>query len=298
MYQDSAYLRFRLWYIMQPRAIRTLLAINLGLYVFWVFFGGIQEVANMLSALFIVQPPFSLRSPLALGLYSFLNPFGGLGGVLHLLFVLSLLYWFGNLYETMYRTRHTWILYIGGGLLGGVVTFLVGSLLGENNWALVGAMPAVLAILAAVAYLYPSESITLFFMIRIPIRWLLAGLTLLEASKGIHGIASVVAVLFGLGFAYWEQQGVLVSRSKAVKSPVKKVSEKARSSPPIRQYPQQNEGFSLSMITKASKEMHVKPQVVSLEEESIDALLDKINEKGYENLTDAEKKRLYEASKQ
>jgi len=100
--------------------------------------------------------PLFLSQPWSLVTYMFLH-----AGVLHLLFNMLWLYWFGQLFLSLYSARHFRGLYILGGLCGGLLymlaynvfpyfsNYLIGSFL-------LGASASVLAIVVATAVRSPE----------------------------------------------------------------------------------------------------------------------------------------------
>ena len=305
MYNNSAFTRFRLWYLIQPVALRTILGINIVFFVAWWMLLQYFDVANSIIGLIgIVHTPISWLLPVQLVAYNFVNLFGGLGGLIHVFFMLSILFWFGKMYEEMHGSRKMWALYLLGGFFGALVTILIHTF-SNQSVVLYSAIPAIIAVLSAIAVFYPHERIMLFFALAIPIRFFVAGLVLIELFS-FAGIACVGAAVFGIAFALAEQRGQDWSawlllfdfrRKPAPKRPSYKPQPSAR--PTQSHVTRRNESVtsvSIQQRVAAPKKEQNDVETPRSASEEIDRILDKINEKGYESLTEREKKTLYEAS--
>ena len=91
--------RFRVWYAAQPRALRTLVAINVVLYLLWqIVFIHIDVVAEFVWQQLALNPdvPGVLFEPWQFLTYAFLHLQPGLGGLLHVGFNMLWLWWIGR----------------------------------------------------------------------------------------------------------------------------------------------------------------------------------------------------------
>ena len=105
-----------------------------------------------------------VKQPWSLFTYMFLH-----AGILHLLFNMLWLYWFGRMFLSLYSARHFRGLYLLGGLCGGLLYMLAYNLFPYFNQflfgsVLVGASASVLAIVVATAVRIPDFQISFMFV--------------------------------------------------------------------------------------------------------------------------------------
>ncbi|MBQ8443049.1 MAG: rhomboid family intramembrane serine protease, partial [Bacteroides sp.] len=108
--------------------------------------------------------PLFLKQPWSLVTYMFLH-----AGVLHLLFNMLWLYWFGQLFLSLYSARHFRGLYILGGLCGGLLYMLAYNVFPYfSNYLygsfLLGASASVLAVVVATAVRSPEYRVNFMFI--------------------------------------------------------------------------------------------------------------------------------------
>lgn len=108
--------------------------------------------------------PLFLKQPWSLVTYMFLH-----AGALHLLFNMLWLYWFGQLFLSLYSARHFRGLYILGGLCGGLLYMLAYNVFPYfSNYLygsfLLGASASVLAIVVATAVRSPEYRVNFMFV--------------------------------------------------------------------------------------------------------------------------------------
>lgn len=186
--------------------------------------------------------------------------------ILHILCNMLWLYWIGIICLECYSRRQFVILYIGGGLLGGLL-YLVGSTLVHFPSAgLLGSSAAVLSIVTATAFRVPDYQLNLFIIGRVKIKWLcaicLALMLLTVGDSNLGGqFAHLGGLLFGLIFFCAIKYEWFKKRNKCV----------------IINLPQNRDNNT---------------------EAELDKLLIKIKQSGYNSLTGKEKRRLTELSKE
>lgn len=129
------------------------------------------------------------------------------GGLMHLVFNMIVLYFFSRLVLSDTGDRGLVHLYIVGGLLGGVCQLLLGAAAGLSDQMLVlGASGAVYAIMVYGACLAPRQTVLLFFVFPIELRWLVIFLVLAgvyASFQTLHGVAGGTADAAHLGGALW-----------------------------------------------------------------------------------------------
>ncbi len=155
-----------------------LIYINVGIFiigtlinVFLQLFGfSIPDIFGIfaLPASFIgfIHRPWSLLT------YMFMH-----AGILHILFNMLWLYWFGSLFLHFFSAKHLRGLYVLGGICGGLlymVAYNVFPLFSSQiaGSTLVGASASVLAIVAATAYREPNYRVQLFLFGAIRLKYL------------------------------------------------------------------------------------------------------------------------------
>lgn len=213
----------------------------------------------------------------------------------HILWNMIVLYWIGTIYQDFQGPSSTFRVYAGGGILGGLTYMLAyhafpvfKPLIPESY--LLGASGGVVALVVAAATLTPSYRLRVFFA-EVPLKWLalfIIATFLFSIPKGNAGghMAHLGGALYGFLFvrhsqgrlfngeffnAFRERVGWFFGRKKR---------------------PDERHLYRTRVVHYRS-ETDEEPH-----EEVINAILDKINQSGYESLTRAEKELLFKASKQ
>lgn len=183
---------------------------------------------------------------------------------LHLIFNMLWLYWFGRMLMNTDRSSTLLILYIGGGLLGGI-SYIVANAYGMTSAGrLMGSSAAILSVMVYTAVRQPDRPLPLFILGEIKLKWI-AIVTVCITLAGGAGIATHIAHIGGAIFPF-----------------VYIVWRKRKKFTPLRR-----------------KDMDIKPILSRREAEAeLDRLLDKIRISGYDSLSDKEKKHLDTLSKQ
>lgn len=294
--------RIRLWYYTQPPALRTILAINVILYLLWQLLfrhiGATSAFTTEYLALLATFPEI-VYHPWQLITYSFLHLSFGLGGFLHILFNMLWLVWVGRDFEYSDGSNRFLAVYLLAAIGGGIFAVLEGVLFSKTA-LVVGASGSVLGILAAVATFYPTRSIGLLFIGNIRLAYLVIGFLFLDilfagASSTAIG-AHIGGALTGFLFARAERAGVdLHTWAGIFFSNRRKRSSSSR---------QPSGGSALGRLenwlgskksrgeeTATIHQMPVReePREKSGTEKNLDRLLDKINEHGIESLTEEER---------
>lgn len=266
-------------------AVKYLLIINIGIFI-------IQNFAPMLGfekTLGLGLQPYDINHKFAIWqfvTYMFLH-----GGVLHLLFNMLVLWLIGSEVEKYWGSatflKYFFLTGIGGGLCFYIFNLNAGPSLGT-----VGASGALYGLLVAFAIMFPDRYITLLLFLILPIsiraRYLvlfLVGMALfLEltgSSDGVAHLAHLGGAAFGFVYMRWDFIFGQFKKYNLERQRKAWISEQER----------------LSAKSRREQEQREKRQAEKkIRQEEIDILLDKINEIGYDNLTEKEKQRLREAS--
>lgn len=281
-----------------PPVIKWLLIGNTAVWLLMAFFlapfklggmpiGGDFGILTKLLALWPIGENFW---PWQLFTYMFLH--GGLG---HLFFNMFALWMFGMELENVWGSKRFLIYYLACGLGGAVANLFVAPLLGQAA-PTVGASGAVFGVLVAFGMLFPDRPIYLYFLLPIRAKYFISAYILLELFFGVTGSSSGVAHFAHLGgaavgFVYtlmlkrgmsfgdvWDQvRGMPTGTSRQPRS--------------FRHDEIQDAKF---FDIKTGGPMEGEDE---LNQEVVDAILDKINRSGYQSLTDEEKRILSEASR-
>ncbi|MBL7928351.1 MAG: rhomboid family intramembrane serine protease [Bacteroidia bacterium] len=208
-------------------------------------------------------------------------------GILHLLFNMLWLYWMGRIFMEFLGSRKLLSVYLIGGMTGAVLFMTAYQALplfsGIREFgSVIGASGSVLAITVAAATLVPDYSIGLLFFGQVKLKYLAVAAVVLDLlsmagpNAGGH-IAHLGGALFG--FIYVKQ---LRSRTN------------------IGAWMDSLTTFIENLFSKNKPVMrvvHRKKNAEVTDQETIDRILDKISQSGYESLTSAEKEILFKASK-
>jgi len=255
--------------------VKNLLLANIGIYIIQLFTARMGPVPPLIWA--FALRPVEVTSHFAvwrLVTYMFLH-----GSVLHIFFNMFTLWMFGCEVERTLGSRYFLKYYFITGIGAGLFFLLF-------NWgspgSVIGASGAIYGVLVAFAVLFPHRIITLLIFFVLPVRmkaWHLVaifiGISLLSGIQGqVFGVSDGVAHLAHLGGAL---VGYLMLRGN-------------------------------TLISLAVHEVHVRQQRKKIEmeqrkkeeirrkREEVDRILDKINEVGYDKISEREKKVLREFS--
>ena len=283
----------------KDNGLYKIMAINILLYfIFMVLrvfltLGGAEGVyREMLSYLMMpASIPYFISQPWTIFTYMFLHE-----GFFHILFNMLFLYWFGLLINEFLGSRKLVNLYILGGLTGGLFYLLIYNVAPYFNDQLdgalmLGASAGVYAIVVGAATLSPNTEFHLILLGPVKIKYIAIFYVLVAfANSSGSNAGGELAHLGGaaLGFLYILQ----LKKGRDLGYPVQVVGnffEKLFS-----QKPKVKVSYRKPVRESHSSEPVRKVDVSTQEE--IDKILDKIAEKGYENLTKEEKRKLFDFS--
>lgn len=217
-------------------------------------------------------------------------------GLMHLLFNMLWLYWFGELFLYFFSARHFRGLYFLGGILGGllymvsynVFPYFSGSVM---NSYLLGASASVLAIVVATAVKSPDYRINLLFFGSVRLKYLamvmvLADLLFVTADNAGGHISHLGGALAGWIFAFGLKTGH--DYTKWINSVIDlfgKINLKPSRKPKMKiYYGERSKDYDYNARKKQNSD-------------EIDRILDKLRKSGYDSLSSSEKKSLFDASK-
>lgn len=280
---DSFWNAFKRGFMRMPAVIRTIIAINVVIFVVMALFG--RTVSELLITLFAFNPdPFTaLTQPWRIITYMFLH-----GGGFHLIFNMLWLWWMGRMVEETVGPRTFSVIFFGAGIGGALLQVALAAIFGSN--LVIGASGAVLGIMVAFAYLFPTAPIMLLFLPPIEARFFVAGWVALDVL--FLGAGDNIARLVHLGGA---ATGFLLTKmhyegydlSAWVRPLERLFTSKPRPKNEKKKKSKRSNMYSVSDVEIMEEK----------ELDELDAILEKISKKGYDGLTAEEKKKLFDLSK-
>ena len=253
-----------------------------------------------------VHQPWSLIS------YMFLHY-----DVMHILFNMLWLYWFGAMFHQIFGTRRFVGLYFLGGIGGALLYMLAYNVLplfSSTEGLLLGASASVLAIVAATAVRQPDYKVGLLFFGQISLKWIaivtifIDVISIGSSNAGGH-IAHLGGALTGAAFALADRRGTDITAwfNRAIDRLVNLTRRRPRvkvgnfhNSPFTRtkQQPRDdNRRQPRDDRQQDERDNGRRHTMTPAEEAEMDEILKKIKLSGYSSLTAEEKRRLFEVSK-
>lgn len=202
-------------FIRPSRAIGSLIGVNVIISVMiWIadalgVAGGVavSSVADILT----LPPSWSglAYQPWTLVTYMFTQV-----SVLHLIFNMLWLYFFGVYLERILSTFSIWGLYIAGGIVGGLLYILTRTEVYTTTPHLVGASAAVIAVIAATACRLTSLRVRLILLGEVRLLWVaIVALIICFAEGGLrnpsmpaHAGGLIIGLIYGLSDRAWSER--------------------------------------------------------------------------------------------
>ncbi len=241
--------------------IKTIMIVNFVLFVMQqdYLFPAMTQIFALTPQTFFREFPNHLFQPFT---YMFLH--GGFG---HIFFNMLMLWMFGTEIELRWGTKKFARFYLLGGLAGAILTLVVKS---SQIAPMVGASAAIYSVMVAYWFMFPNRQLYIMMVLPVQVKWAIPGIMvigLLFGGANVAHFAHLGGALFG--FLYMKSD------------------------------------FSMLSLSRKFKERKQKKQEAKLEAnrknaervmKSVDEVLDRINEVGFENLTKEERKILNDAS--
>lgn len=221
------------------------------------------------------------------------------GGFSHILFNMFALWMFGSSIEDVFGSKKFLIFYLLAGVSAGLLHLFVSPLLGGSPAVTIGASGAVYGVLIAYALFFPDNLIFLYFLIPVKAKYLIGFLVVIEflavdsASSGVAHLAHLGGALFGFLYIMFDKNSYVSLKNLFNKSFYYKSKPKRDifTNPFSRSSQIDNDVQDANYYDLNHKDE------TKITQEEIDKILDKISQSGYQNLTDHEKKILFQASK-
>lgn len=219
--------------------------------------------------------------------------------LIHLIFNLLALYWFGKIFINYFSQKQLVGLYILGGI-GGAIFYLIAYNI-TNTFQyniffsyLIGASASVMAIIFALVRYIPDEEINLALIGPVKLKYLGIGMLILDiigTTSGNAGgsIAHIGGAVTGYLFGH-----LMINSGKDITEPINKLITWVNDFFKRNKKPK----FTIHKNTsKTDEEWNIENNNRKRENnEEIDRILDKIKKTGYANLSDEEKKKLFDLS--
>lgn len=264
--------------LMMTKAVKWLLISNIAAYI-------VSLVINLneICALYFVGTPHFM--PFQFITYMFMH-----GGISHLFFNMFALWMFGRIIEQTWGTKRFLIYYLVCGL-GAALIQEIGQMIGLINpdAMTIGASGAIYGILLAFGMLYPNEKIFIMFLFPIKAKYFVMGYAAIEIFEGLN-VSDGVAHFAHLGGMLFGLLLILFWRKRAYRPSNHFSGSKWRttSTRPYTEAPFYNKN-------EHSRDYEFNAQKKEQNDE-IDRILDKVRKDGYANLSESEKRKLFEAS--
>lgn len=286
-------------------ALPQIIIINVVVFLVLVIlnlFGNIDALSGINS---FVQRQFSIPSqfsefifrPWTIITYAFSH---SLNGIMHILFNMLFLYWFGKLIVEYLGNQKLINIYVLGAITGATLYLLAYNIvpgLTDHRATMVGASGAVYAVVLAAATLIPNYTFFLLFFGPVKIKYIalfvlatsLIGLNgpniggnLAHLGGGFIGVFYIKQLQSGTDWGAWIDSIMRFFMSFFVRQPKMKVSSQKKT-----------RASSTSSYSGGSQSTanNIADQA------EIDKILDKISQSGYESLSKEEKQKLFNASK-
>lgn len=284
-----------------PPVIKYLLVSNVAIFIFQYFIFGSLKVGGVplgvfFNKYFALNPIGSTLFPFypwQLVTYLFMH-----ADFWHIFLNMFALWMFGMELENIWGSRKFMAYYFMCGIGAGLANLLIAPLFTTINVPTVGASGAVYGILVAFGMLFPDRPIYMYFLFPIKAKYFVAIYILIELfSVGSNSGIAHVAHLGGgfVGFIYLlltknNINGLFRFYKPKPKVTVKKPSN-IYSNRFYEKYNSQNTDIS------DADYYDDKNDDDNISQERIDEILDKISKNGYQNLSDEEKRILFDASK-
>jgi membrane associated rhomboid family serine protease len=280
-----------------PPVVKTLLIINVVVFILMMFFGPFH--IGEISLRIIFDEIFGLM-PLGHGFYAwqlityqFVH-----ADFWHILFNMAFGLWmFGKEVEQIWGSKKFLFYYLFCGVMAGISQLMLAPIFEPVLGPTVGASGAIYGVLIAFATIFPDQYVYIYFLIPVKVKYFVIGLIVLGVlSVGGPGNIANLAHLGGAvaGYLYilydrWR----LKSGRRNAGAFQSKIDTSQWSQPGGT-----NSGIVDAKIydIKESKSFEQKSEQ-SDSQRRIDEILDKISRSGYQSLSDEEKKILFEASK-
>ena len=283
-----------------PSVIKILLISNVFIFLVQYFFLnnyhiGKVPLGNWFMYYFALMPIGEGFMPWQLLTYQFMH-----GGLMHLFFNMFALWMFGMELENLWGSKKFLIYYLACGVGAGLANLFIAPMIGPAM-PTIGASGSVYGVLVAFGMLFPERPIFLYFLFPIRAKYFVLIYIAIEflSLGGVSNVAHAAhlgGAAVGFFYVLLTRRGIDFSKYfKNIKTDKFQSQTKGNlyRNPYYDKYNRTDEYENTS--DAEFSDINKKDDEVS--QERIDEILDKISREGYQNLTEEEKKILFEASK-
>jgi membrane associated rhomboid family serine protease len=223
--------------------------------------------------------------------YQFLH--GGFG---HIFWNMFALWMFGMEIENLWGSKKFLYFYLLSGIGAGLCHLFLSPLMGGGNAPTIGASGSIFGVLIAFAMIFPNRYIFLYFFIPVKAKYLVTFFILLQLFL-VGDLSSNIAYLAHLGGALTGFIFIMLDKNTHVI--LKDIFSRSsfRTSKPFNPFGGVSDRFKRKEENIQDANYYEVKKEDEVTQEEIDRILDKISQSGYKNLTDREKRILFEASK-
>lgn len=274
--------------------INVVIFLVIGIFTVIGEIAGASAFSDFLYNQFTIPPTIGeyLTRPWTLLTYMFAH---SRGDIFHILFNMLVFYWFGRLFVEYLGSDKLVALYVLGGITGGIFYLLmfntVPYYIERSGFSgMVGASAAVYAIVVATATLIPNYTFYLLFLGPVKIKYIagfyvvISFLGTTQANAG-GNLAHLGGAL--IGFVYLKQLQAGMNWGNWITVTLDWIKDLFSSKPKVK----------VTYRSEEKRQKSAKVTVSKTSQDEIDAILDKISERGYESLSKEEKEKLFNASK-
>ncbi|MDR3627981.1 MAG: rhomboid family intramembrane serine protease [Ignavibacteriaceae bacterium] len=294
-YRPSGFGGFSLF----PPVIKNLIIINV--IVFFIQFLGGQVLIVNVPASHLIDKWFALN-PLTedgnfqvwqLITYQFMH-----GGFTHILFNMLALWMFGMEVENLWGSKKFLTFYLLCGIVAGISQLVFPALFNEPQGYTIGASGAIMGVLVAFGMLFPDRYIYIYFLLPVKAKYFVIIYIVIEffsipSGGDVAHLAHLGGALAGFIFVLFNKKPSYLRNSyynSDISGSNKFFDSLKNPSSVFKKKDDEAEDAKYYEINGDKNEPEIS-------QEEIDKILDKISQSGYQNLSDREKKVLFEASK-
>lgn len=302
-YRPSGFGGFTLF----PPIIKNLLFINIGVFVVQLIFDNLMF--NGVPGYYILSHYFALNPIMGynnLGMpfnfqiwqiitYQFMH-----ADFWHIFFNMFMLWMFGMEIEHIMGSKKFLLFYLLCGIGAGLFQLFLSPILTDSLAVTIGASGAVFGVMIAFAMFFPDRYILIYFLIPIKAKYLIAMLIVFEfvsvtESSVVAHLAHIGGAVTGFIFLLLDKRNNF-SFSNFLNSFRKQRTYDSYGSFRSPRFRRPVDDDEIQEANFYDINDSKKDEIIVTQEE-IDRILDKISQSGYQNLTEREKKILFEASK-
>jgi len=244
--------------------IKLMLVANGAIFIVQIIYNqyvelGLAWTLGLIPAKFFSEFPNLIYQPFT---YMFLH--GGFG---HIFFNMFALWMFGTEIEWSWGSRRFARFYVAAGLAGAFLTMMISS---SQPYPVIGASAAIYGVLVAYWIMFPNRLLYIYFLFPVKVKYAIPGMMILGflfSAGNIAHWAHAGGALFALTYMKLDWRWIRLGRK-----------------------------FKDLRYQRQSAKLEKNRQKAQDIMKRVDAILDKINEVGIENISKADRKFLEEAS--